>query len=601
MTDRDARRERLARVRELMRREGLDAWVVPTADPHQSEYVPTCWRRREWISGFTGSAGTAIVLAERAVLFTDSRYWLQAAQELDDESWELMRSGAASVPAPEDWLASHLEAGEILGADAQVLSLRDEESYRKALEARGVELRLVDENLVDEAWADRPPLPAEAAVPLDVRFSGEAPAAKVARIRERLVEERADALIVSALDAVAWLLDLRGADVDFNPVTIAHALVTRSDVQLFIDPRKLDGRAREHLGDAVTLRPYHGLADALDRVAERGDRVWVEPTTCSAWIARRLEAGGAALLRETSPITALKARKNAAEIAGARACHVRDGVALVRFLRWLEHEVHAGRRVTEVEASDRLLAFRSEGEHFRGASFETISGFGGHGAIVHYRPAEEGDRVIDGSSLYLVDSGGQYLDGTTDVTRTVCFGEPTAEQRDRFTRVLRGHVALARAVFPTGTTGKQLDALARVPLWEVGLDYGHGTGHGVGAYLNVHEGPQGIGPRAPDVALEPGMICSNEPGYYRDGQYGIRIENLVVVVKRADLDADGREFLGFESLTACPIDLGLVDVGALRDEEREWLNEHHAWVREALSDRLDEEGRAWLAHATRRV
>lgn len=586
--------ERLSGLRAAMRRHGLTHYVIPSADPHQSEYVPAWWRRREWASGFTGSAGTAVVGLEGAWLWTDSRYFLQAEKELDGTTYELMRSGNPGVPSMNEWLADSVGRG-VLGFDPRTIALEQERAWRTPIERLGGRIQHVESNLVDELWQGRPEVSLAPFVPLPVRFSGEAPASKIARVQGAIAKRGCDALVVTMLDAIAWLFDLRGSDVEFNPVGVAQALVTADGATLFVDERKVDAAVRAHLPASVTLRPYDAFGEALDELARRKARAWIEPQSASAWIAAKL-AAGASVLEARSPITDFKARKNAVEVQGARDAHVRDGVAMVRFLSWL-HDEWRRRPVSEIAAADKLAAFRAEGEHFRGLSFETISGFGSHGAIIHYRPAEEGDRVIDDSSLLCLDSGGQYLDGTTDITRTICLGIPTREQVDQFTRVLRGHVAIARVSFPQGTSGKQIDVLARLPLWEQGRNFGHGTGHGVGAYLNVHEGPQRIATKGDDVALEPGMLLSNEPGYYVPGSHGIRTESIIVVVEKPGF-GESEPFLGFETLTCCPIDRKLIDADAMLPEERRFIDDYHAWVRATLSPLLDERERAWLHEAT---
>jgi Xaa-Pro aminopeptidase len=594
--------DRLTALRRLMAERGLDAWIVPSEDPHQSEYVPAWWCRREWISGFTGSCGLAAIGRSGAWLWTDSRYWLQAGQELDPACFELAKQDAPGMPPQPEWLARTFGPGAKVGVDPRTISLTTHRQWEQALARVAARLVLVEDNLVDAIWDDRPPVSQATLRPLDLAFSGEAPSAKLARLQTVMESAGVDALVVTPLDQVAWTLDLRGRDVEHTPVFASFLIIEPASATLFVDERKVTAEVHGHLPDGVSLRGYDDFAVALGELAGRQARTWVDPSNCSAWVVDRLRVAdhGATLHEAESPIALWKACKNPTEVQGARACHVRDGVALVRFLTWLEDAVDRGEAISEIEAADQLEAFRAAGEHFQGPSFESISAFGSHGAIVHYRPGEEGDRVIDRSSLYLIDSGGQYLDGTTDVTRTTCFGEPSAEQREIFTRVLRGHVALARARFPEGTSGRRLDVIARQPLWEVGLNYGHGTGHGVGSHLCVHEGPQRLSEAASDVPLQPGMIVSNEPGCYRDGEYGIRIESLVVVEPRPDLgdEIPGPAFLGFETLTLCPIDRGLMAVEALADHERAWIDAYHARVREALSPHLDEPERAWLAAAT---
>lgn len=589
--------QRLTSLRELMRKHGVTHYLVPSADPHQSEYVPAWWRRREAISGFTGSAGTAVVGLENAWLWTDSRYHLQAEKELDPAHYIVMREGAPGVPKFAEWLQGAAEGGAV-GVDPRVVSVAQERTWRAAAEGRGGRFLFVDENLIDAAWVGKPATSKAALRPLGVEFSGEAPAAKLARVQTAMSEAGCAGLVVSALDAVAWLFDVRGSDVDFNPVAVAHAIVERDGAALFIDEDKLSDAVRAHLPTSVSLRGYDDFGTAIDTLAARRERVWLEPTTCSAWVAARVVARGSRTHEKRSPITDFKAAKNATEVEGMRRCHVRDGVAMARFFTWLEKTVASG-HVSEIEAAGQLADFRSQGEHFKGLSFETISGFAEHGAIVHYRPDEEGHRRIDASSLYLVDSGAQYLDGTTDITRTVALGTPTAEQREMFTRVLKGHVALGRVSFPKGTSGTQLDVLARQPLWEVGRNYGHGTGHGVGSYLCVHEGPQRIAqPRGQeDPALEPGMILSNEPGYYKTGSHGIRIESLIVVVEKPGF-GETEPFLGFETITCCPIDRGLIDTTLLSEVERRWIDDYHAWCRATLAPFLDADAKAWLNRST---
>ncbi len=597
MTDKTILATRLSGLRARMKEKGLSLYVVPSGDPHASEYVPACWRRREAISGFAGSAGTAVVGLEEAWLWVDSRYWLEAGKSIDAALWKVVRQGATGTPELKDELVRLAGSGGAVGVDPSTISADNESGWQKALERGGARLALVEENLVDAVWTDRPARPVSPVEVHPVRFSGEAPASKLARLRAEIEKAGCQAHVVTMLDAIAWLFDLRGSDVECNPVFVSFAIVEAGRVRLFVDGSKLGADVRAHLGGGVEVVPYESLGAALGALAAPGAKVWIEPASATAAVRGALAATGAKIHEAPSPIALMKAKKNAVELDGARAAHIRDGAALVKFLAWLEREAPAG-TVSEIAAADRAAAFRAEEEHFRGLSFETISAMGDHGAIVHYRPAEEGDRVVDGSSLFLFDSGAQYSDGTTDVTRTVSLGEPTAEQRDAFTRVLQGHIALARAVFPEGTSGRQLDVLARSALWDAGLNYGHGTGHGVGSYLNVHEGPQRIAPTGSDTPLEPGMVISNEPGYYAEGAWGIRIENLVAVVERKLPGSGSGRFFGFETITVCPIDRNLVDVGQLSRSDRDWLDAYHSRVRELLSPWLDGRDRAWLERAT---
>ncbi len=592
--------ERLAALRAELARHDLAAYVVPTADPHQSEYVPPAWQRRAWLTGFTGSAGTAVVTRDAALLWTDSRYWLQAEQELAGTEWSLMRGGKPDVPQPVEWLAQALRAGERAGVDPAVLALASWREWKDKLTRAGAVLVGVPENLVDCAWADRPPLPCEPTLALDVRFAGRAHSDKLAELRAALEKAGCDAHVIAALDSIAWLYNIRGRDIECNPLAIAWAIVSRERAELFIDRAKVGEAVAAHLGAAVDVRPYERFGERLDALARTHAKVWLDPQTTSRAIAARLapdNGGGATLYDEDSPILLAKAVKNEVELAGQRACHVRDGAAVCRYLAWLERELARGATLDEVAAAERLEAFRAEEEHFRGISFPSISAWGPNGAIVHYRPLPGKCAVVRPEGLYLIDSGAQYLDGTTDITRTLAAGPTTDEMRDRFTRVLRGHIAMATARFPAGTSGAPIDALARRPLWDAGLDFGHGTGHGVGHFLCVHEGPQSVAPRSTKVALRPGMIVSNEPGYYRAGHYGIRIESLVEVVE-SGTGADGQPFLAFRELTLCPIDTRCVERALLTEGERAWLDAYHARVLREITPRLrSATEREWLTRA----
>jgi Xaa-Pro aminopeptidase len=593
--------QRLEALRAEMRRLDLCAYLVPSADPHQSEYVPAAWRRRTRISDFTGSAGTAIVTRDAALLFTDSRYWLQAAQELPEAHYTLVRHGAPGVLSPEDWLEAEFGDGARIGVDPRLVTQEQWRSFARRLERKGATLVAIEENLVDRGWPDRPPLPAEPVSALPVEFAGRPSGQKLGDLREAMSQAACDAHVVTALDSIAWLFNIRGRDIECNPLAISYALVRRRGAQLFADPAKLDPALRAHLGDDVEVLPYDHFERQLEQLAASGARVWVDPGSASTWVVDRLtgaDGSGARLYEKDSPIELAKAIKNEVELAGMRACHVRDGVAVCRFLRWLEDELESGASPDEVRCAERLFELRAQGDHFQGISFGTISAYGANGAIVHYSPRRADCAKLEPVGLYLLDSGAQYLDGTTDITRTVALGPLRAEHRDRFTRVLRGHIAVSTARFPEGATGSQIDSLARKPLWDAGLDYGHGTGHGVGHFLCVHEGPQAIAPRSTKVPLAPGMILSNEPGYYETNAYGIRLENLIEVVER-EPGANGVHFYGFDTLTLCPIDLRCVDTGVLAPEERSWLDAYHARVRETLGPQLDDPAdQRWLERAT---
>lgn len=590
---------KLAALRKRLRALKLDAYFVPNADPHQSEYAPACFERRAWLSGFSGSAGDVLVARKQAWLWTDGRYFLQAEQQLQGSGIELMRQGLPGVPTIDELLASALNKGARVGVDPRVISPMLADRLRNALLSRGAELVLLEDNLVDAIWLDRPPLPASPMMALARRYTGETVATKLKRVRAHLDSAAADALVLTMLDAIAWTFNIRARDVAFNPVAIAYAVVTRDSAYLFTETGRVSPAVLRHLGKHVSLAPYDAFAEELKRLGKRKARVWVDGATASRWVVDCLD--GARVQLATSPISRMKARKNETELSGIRAAHVRDGVAMVRFLAWLERVGPSG-EVTEMEVAAHLESLRAEGEHFQGLSFPTIAGFGPNGAIIHYHPTAATNRRIKSGGMLLLDSGAQYLDGTTDITRTLAIGQrPSAAQKRNFTRVLSGHIALATARFPEGATGARLDTLARQFLWQDQRDYAHGTGHGVGAFLNVHEGPQSISHRPQTVPLEPGNIQSNEPGYYEPGRYGIRIENLVEAVPVGGAGAKPTGFLQFDTLSVCPIDTSLVDLRFVHDAHRKWLNRYHARVRRTLSPWLDTAHKRWLTKACRSI
>ena len=588
---------RLDAVRAELARRGLDGFVIPRSDEHQGEYVARRAQRLAWLTGFTGSAGMAIVLAERAALFVDGRYTLQVEDEVDGALYE--HRHLTEAPADE-WLRRHLRVGARLGYDPRLHSERGRDRLAAPCRDAGARLVACEDNPVDALWHDQPPPPLGPIAPHPPRFAGVHAIEKRRRVAAALAESGADAALLGAPDSIAWLLNLRGADVANSPLPHSFAVMNGdASVDWFVDARKLLPEVVPHLGNAVRVRPADELAERLDALARAGKSVLIDPAATPVWMVDRLAGDGAAVIRGIDPCAEPKACKNEVELDGIRAAHRRDGAALTRFLAWLSRAVE-GDAVTELDAVARLAEARAGGAHFRGPSFDTISGAGPNGAIVHYRVTPKTNRALEPGSLYLVDSGGQYLDGTTDVTRTVAIGPPGPEHRDRFTRVLRGHIALATARFPRGTTGAQLDVLARQFLWQARLDYDHGTGHGVGCYLNVHEGPQRISRLPSDAPLAPGMVVSNEPGYYKTGAYGIRIENLVAVVDVDTSDDSKHEFLGFETLTLAPIDRALVDADMLAEDERAWLDGYHARVAETLAPLLDGDAEtlAWLRAAT---
>ncbi len=578
------RRERVDALRAELCRRGLDGFVVPRADEHQGEYVPPCAARLAWLTGFTGSAGAAVLLLEKGAVFSDGRYTLQLREQVDTEVFDCLH---IRQEPPASWIAAALPPGGRLGYDpwlhveAEVAALAD------AAREAGGDLVPCADNPVDAVWSDRPSPPRTPMVPHDNIYAGKGSTAKRRELAGALEEAGRDAAVLTMPDSIAWLLNVRGSDVAHTPLPLSFAVLDRAGrVELFIDPAKPAPGAAAHLGNEVSLAPPEAFGPALDALS--GKTVLVDAGRAPAWVVSRLEAAGATVERGRDPCVLPKACKNEGEIAGTRAAHRRDAAAMANFLAWLDREGAAGRQ-TELSAAARLRRYREQLPLFRDLSFPTISGAGPNGAVIHYGVTEATDRPIAPDMLYLVDSGAQFLDGTTDITRTIAIGVPTDHQRACFTRVLKGHIALAMARFPRGTSGARLDPLARAPLWDAGLDFDHGTGHGVGSYLSVHEGPQRIAQRG-DESLLPGMIVSNEPGYYEPGAFGIRIENLLLVRE----DPQFPDMLSFETLTFAPIDRRLIDPGLLDAKERDWLNSYHAEVR-AIADC---ENTIWLEAAT---
>jgi Xaa-Pro aminopeptidase len=586
--------ERLAALRQELARHGVDGFLVPRADEHQGEYVPPNAERLAWLTGFTGSAGLAIVLPRSAAIFVDGRYTLQARNEVAAGLYQQRHISEAPATG---WLAQELRPEQILGYDPRLHTVPEIERYAAAAAKAGAKLHPMDGNPLDAVWQDRPPPPLAPVVPHELRFAGRSSEDKRRQLAAALAEDKIEAVALTAPDSIAWLLNIRGGDVPYTPLPLSFAIL-RADasVALFIDQAKLMPETQSFLGNAVSIAPPDAFGAALEALGQGGRPVQADPASTSAWVFDRLKAGGARIHRAADPCLLAKACKNEVELGGTRAAHRRDGAALTRFLAWLAAAAPQG-GLREIAVSDRLEEFRRAGDHFRGLSFPTISGAGANGAIVHYRASPASERALEPGSFYLVDSGAQYLDGTTDVTRTIAIGDLSPEMRDRFTRVLKGHIALAMCRFPAGTTGSQLDALARHPLWQIGCDYDHGTGHGVGSYLGVHEGPQRISKVANHQALLPGMIVSDEPGYYRTGAYGIRIENLVAVVP-IEHEASERPLLGFETLTLAPIDRNAIEPALMSDEEINWLDAYHARVRDTLTPLVDPATSLWLATAT---
>jgi Xaa-Pro aminopeptidase len=594
-TDPAASAPRVAALRAELKRRGLDGFIIPRADRHQNEYVAPADERLAWLTGFTGSAGVAIVLAQRAALFVDGRYTLQAPEEVDAALFEIVH---VSETPPHKWIEAHLPPRTKLGYDPWLHTGESVDKLAAACTKTGGTLVAIEPDLVDAIWTDRPAAPLAPIVLHDQRYAGEPATAKLDRIRAELPKLKADALVVSDPHALAWAFNIRGGDVAHTPIPLAFAIIpAQGRPSLYIDQRKLTDALNQALAPLGTVMPPAAFAPDLADLGRRHVTVHLDQATAAQAIARLIEAGGGKVVRGADPIAAMKAVKNATEIDGARAAQRRDGAALARFLAWLDREAANG-TVSEIDAVVTLEQFRRDTGMLKDVSFPTIAATGPNGAIVHYRVTGKTNRPLAAGELFLIDSGGQYEDGTTDVTRTIAIGSPTEEMRERFTRVLKGHIAIARAVFPNGTTGAQLDSFARAALWAAGLDFDHGTGHGVGSYLSVHEGPARIS-KLGTVALERGMILSNEPGYYKTGGYGIRIESLVLVIEAPPVAGAEKPLNAFDTLTLAPIDLRLVVPALMSAEEIAWLDAYHACVRETLSPLVDDETGAWLAAATR--
>ena len=600
--------ERLALLRAEMQKRGVDGFFVPRADEFQGEYVPASAERLAWITNFHGSAGCAIVLADKAAFFTDGRYTLQALSEVDGAHFTRYSTADNQPPLQTltamDYLAQNLQPGQVFGIDPWLHTPAEVTRLHDVMARVGATLKLLDNNPLDAAWATRPPAPLAPVVPHPLQYSGIASADKRRVLADILKQSGAEVLAVTLPEDICWLLNVRGGDVPCTPFALSYALAYADGrVDWFVDSRKLSAEIIEWLGPDVSLQPLSAFATAVETLAKQGRKFWIDPASAPARLDAVLRDLGQTPHLARTPLSLMKSCKNETEIAGSIAAHLRDGVAVTRFLAALSQQGGPAKH-DELSAAALLYSLRRQNEHFRGASFETISGAAGNGAIVHYRSSPATNKQLLDGPVYLCDSGAQYLDGTTDITRTIAVDQVSDEMRDRYTRVLKGHIQVAISTFPAGTAGDVLDVKARAALREVGLDYAHGTGHGVGSYLSVHEGPCSLSPRGSGVPLMPGMILSNEPGYYKNGEYGIRIENLLLVVNTGKTDADGRALLGFQTLTLAPIDRNLIEPSLLTAEEREWLNAYHANVREKLMPELqkvDPASAEYLRQATQPI
>ena len=581
-------KERIEKLRGMMQRNALAAFIIPSTDPHMSEYVAPHWQAREWFSGFNGSAGTLVVTPDEAGLWTDSRYFLQAAEQLKGSGIELYKDGLPDTPSIEVFLQTHLRPGEAAGIEGQVFATSSACALQSALKTRSIRLQSIACPF-REIWTDRPPLPEGKAFVHPMEYAGRSCREKLADIRQRMEEAGADALLLSALDEIAWTLNIRGNDIHCNPVVVSYLLIEKEKARFFIQPAKTDAELEAYLAaNGIDIHPYEEVQTFLAQASY--PTLWLENAKTN-YALSQVVPPTCRLIDMPSPVALLKAVRNEAEMAGLRRAMQRDGVALAKFLKWLEEAVPQGGE-TEISIDKKLHAFRAEQPLYMGESFDTIAGYGAHGAIVQYEATPETDIPLKPEGFLLLDSGAQYLDGTTDITRTIALGPLTQEEKEDYTLILKGHIALAQAVFPEGTRGAQLDVLARMPIWQRRMNYLHGTGHGVGHFLNVHEGPQSIRMNENPVTLKAGMLTSNEPGVYKAGNHGIRTENLMLTVPAGE-GMFGR-YLKFETVTLCPIDTAGLIREMLTDDEARWLNDYHRTVYEKLAPDLDEAEREWL-------
>lgn len=584
---------RLNKLRTAMQKQGVAAYIVPGTDPHAGEYFADYWKERDWISGFDGSAGTAVITKDKACVWVDSRYYIQADVQLKDTGFVSMKMGLPETPDMLNWIAAGLQPGDRVGVNPLLFSVNAFLSMRNQFSFNGIEL--VQTDLIQPIWEDRPSLPEQKIFVYDVAFAGQTCLEKIALLRQKIKEAHADVFVLNTLDDIAWLFNIRGKDVTYNPVATAYALVDDTEAVIYISPEKLSEEVRSYFASQqVLVKDYQQIYKDLGSIS-KDKRVLLDGSKINQSLFEAITPE-CAVINRMSPVTMLKSIKNEKEISGMRQAMIKDGVALTRFFMWLESTVSSG-ELTEISIAEKLYDFRAEQSNFFGESFGTIAGYADHGAIVHYKADEQSNAKILPEGILLLDSGGQFFEGTTDITRTITLGNPTPQQKTDFTLVLKGHIGIATAVFPVGTRGSQLDILARKAMWDRRLNYGHGTGHGVGHFLNVHEGPQNIRMDENPVTLQPGMFISNEPGLYRTDEYGIRTENLIMVTP--DQRSEFGQFLRFETLTLFPIDTNLIDKDLLTKAEIDWLNAYHQRVYEKIAPHLNENEKEWLRNRTR--
>ena len=589
-------KERVTQLRKLMSENGIDAYIIPSGDPHQSEYTAECWKSRKWISGFSGSAGTVVITADKGGLWTDSRYFLQAENELADSSIVLFKMGEPEVPNYSNWLKENLSKGAKIGFDGKVFSIASANSLAEELSVKDITIES-QFDFIDEIWKERPSIPMNTFYSLDLKYAGKSRTEKIAEIRKEMVNLNADYHLITTLDDIAWIFNIRGKDVTYNPVVISYAVISADEVVLFVEEQKVTAELRTELyEDKITINPYYDIVKYLAEIKEKKS-ILISENKTNKWLYDSINPE-CRIIKDINISTKLKACKNETEIKNFKEAHIKDGVAMVKFLFWL-HQTVGKEEVTELSATEKLEEFRKQGKNYMGPSFGTISGYKEHGAIVHYSSTPETDVKLQTESFLLLDSGGQYLEGTTDITRTIPLGNLTEEEKRDFTLVLKGHIDLAMAKFPTGTRGIALDILARKAMWDAGINYGHGTGHGVGFFLNVHEGPQSISQGLAPAALEVGMVTSNEPGIYRENKHGIRIESIIVVNK--DEETQFGKFLKFETITLCPIDTDAVIPEMLTKAEKKWLNDYHKNVFKQLAPFLTGAENNWLRYKTKEI
>lgn len=590
--------ERIEKLRKLMKERGIAGYIIADSDPHMGEYVSEHWRMRKWISGFTGSAGVVAITHSASGLWTDGRYYIQAERELAGSGIKLFRSGESGVPSYTKWLADNLSEGDKIGICGLYSSLKEVRDLKAYLEKKGIQV-VTEYDLVSDIWENRPPIPHEPVFIHAKKYTGYSAKEKLDIVRSKLREKKASYYLIASLDDIAWLYNIRGNDIPYNPVTISYAFISQDDAKLFIDPSKVSKDVADELkGNGIDIEEYISIEDRLPELIDSCGSVYIDPNKMNFRLYSILKNIGCNIIEGRNITTDLKAVKNEVEVANLKETLVKDGVAMVKFLYWLDMNV-ASEKITELDAARKVDELRSEQEGNRGASFNSISAYGANAAMMHYAPTEDINSTLEEKGMYLLDSGGQYLGGTTDITRTVILGPISDRERRDFTLVLKGHIALAKIKFLYGATGSNLDVLARQPIWEYGIDYKCGTGHGVGYFLNVHEGPQNLSQRVNNVVLKAGMIVTNEPGIYIEGKYGIRTENMMLVVE--DELTDSGQFMRFEPITYCPIDIDGIDVSLLNEEEREWLNSYHSRVYKKLSPYLNDEEKNWLRRATREI